>query len=87
MLEVLRALYRDPSLSTSYDFQFVQNRLFSVLLRSRLQFAARTFLLICSTYTLVWLFLLLSAGTSLLNVDAHEFYDRFKAAGGLHSPS
>jgi CRP-like cAMP-binding protein len=84
MLEVLRALYRDPRLSTSYDFQFVQNRLFSVLLKARLQFADRTFLLICSTYTLVWLFLLFSAGTSLLNLNAHELYDRFKAAGGLH---
>ena len=78
------ALYRDPRLSTSYDFQFVQNRLFSVLLKARLQFADRTFLLICSTYTLVWLFLLFSAGTSLLNLNAHELYDRFKAAGGLH---
>ena len=37
MLELLRALYRDPRLSTSYDFKFVQNRLFSVLLRSRLR--------------------------------------------------
>ena len=84
MLELLRALYCDPRLSTSYDFKFVQNRLFSVLLRSRLQFADRSFLLICSGYTLVWLFLLFSAGTSLLNVNAPELFARFKAAGGLH---
>lgn len=84
MLDLLRALYRDPRLSTSYDFMFAQNRLFSVLLRSRIQFADRTFLLICSTYTLVWLFLLFSAGTTLLDVNAMELFHRFKAAGGLH---
>ncbi|MBC7368594.1 MAG: PH domain-containing protein, partial [Undibacterium sp.] len=84
MLDLLRALYRDPRLSTSYDFMFAQNRLFSVLLRSRIKFADRTFLLVCSSYTLVWLFLLFSAGTSLLNVNAPELFQRFKAAGGLH---
>lgn len=87
MLELLRALYSDPRLSTSYDFKFVKNRLFSVLLRSRLQLANRTFLFICSAYTLVWLFLLFSAGASLLDVNAAELYHRFKAAGGLHFTS
>ncbi len=84
MLSLLRALYRDPQLTTTYDFLFAQNRLFSVLLRSRLRFADRKFLLVCAGYTLVWLFLVCLAGGALLHVNAFTLVHRFQAARGLH---
>jgi CRP-like cAMP-binding protein len=84
LASLLRALYHDPQLSTNYDFMFAQNQLFTVLLRARLKFADRKYLLVCAGYTLVWLFLVFLAGCALLHVNAFDLLRRFQAAGGLH---
>ncbi len=84
MLALLRGLYGDVRLATTYDFMFMQNQLFSVLLRARLKFADRRFLLIASGYTLVWFALLFLTGCVLLQVNALDLLRRFQASGGLH---
>jgi cAMP-dependent protein kinase regulator len=83
-LALLRGLYHDPALATAYNFAFVQHRMLSVLARARQRFDDRKFLLMCAGYTLVWLLLVLLAGTALLNVNALELWRHYLAAGGLH---
>ena len=84
MLDLLRGLYGDVRLATTYDFMFMQNQLFSVLLKARLKFADRHFLLIAAGYTLAWFALLFLTGCALLEVNALDLLRRFQASGGLH---
>jgi CRP-like cAMP-binding protein len=83
LLDLLKALYRDPRLATAYDLVFAQNRLFALLLRTRQQFADRRFLLACAGATLVWLLVLFLTGCVLLQANAGDLVERFHAAGGL----
>lgn len=82
--DLLRALYHDPKLSTTYDFLFVRNQLFPVLLRSKIKYANRKFLAVCSGVTLAWLLLVFLSGCALLQLNAIELLRRFQAAGGLN---
>ncbi len=84
LLDLLRALYGDVRLAMTYDFKFIQNQLFNVLIRARLKFADRRFLLITTSYTAVWFVILFLGGCALLEVNALELVRRFNDAGGLH---
>jgi CRP-like cAMP-binding protein len=84
MLDLLRGLYGEVRLATTYDFMFMQNQLFSVFLKARMKFADRRFLRIAAGYTLAWFVLLFLTGCALLEVNALDLLRRFNAAGGLH---
>ena len=81
---LLRTLYRDPQLDTARDFMFVRNRLFTLLMRSRLQFPDRRFLLASVGGTLAWLLIVFLTGCLLLQANALDLLRHFRAAGGLH---
>jgi CRP-like cAMP-binding protein len=81
---LLRTLYRDPELATAHDFMFVRNRLFTLLLRSRLKFGDRRFLLISLGCSLAWLLVAFLTGCLLLRASALDLLRHFRAAGGLH---
>ncbi len=80
---LLSALYHDPRLATAYDLKFVQNQLLLVLLRAKLKFADRRFLVACANFTVVWLALMFLAGCALLQANAWELILSFRAAGGF----
>jgi CRP-like cAMP-binding protein len=82
--DLLRTLYRDPQLATTHDFLFVRNRLFTLLLRSRLKFADRRFLLVSVGGALGWLLIVFLIGCLLLQANALELLRHFRAAGGFH---
>ncbi len=82
--DLLRTLYRDPELATNRDFMFVRNRLFTLLLRSRLLFPDRRFLLISVGATLGWLLVVFLTGCLLLQANALDLVRHFRAAGGFH---
>jgi len=82
--DLLRTLYRDPQLATTHDFLFVRNRLFTLLLRSRLKYADRSFLLVSVVVALVWLLAVLLLGCLLLRANAMDLLRHFRAAGGFH---
>jgi CRP-like cAMP-binding protein len=84
LLDLLHALYGDVRLAITYDFKFIQNQLFNVLLRARLKFTDRRFLLIAASYTVVWMGILFLGGCALLEVNALELLQRFHDSGGLH---
>ena len=81
---LLRTLYRDPQLATTRDFMFVRNRLFTLLLQSRLKFPDRRFLLVSVGGTLAWLLIVFLTGCLLLRASALDLLRHFRAAGGLH---
>lgn len=81
--DLLSALYHDPRLATTYNLRFVQNQLLLVLLRSKLKFADRRFLLACANFTVVWLALVFLAGCALLQANAWDLILSFSAAGGF----
>lgn len=81
---LLRTLYRDPQLATAHDFMFVRNRLFTLLLRSRLKFPDRSFLIVSVGGTLAWLLTAFLTGCLLLRASALDLLRHFRAAGGLH---
>ena len=83
--DLLRTLYRDPQLATTHDFMFVRNRLFTLLLWSRLKFADRHFLAANAIGTLAWLLAVFLTGCLFLNANALDLLRRFRAAGGLHA--
>ncbi len=82
--DLLRTLYRDPTLATTHDFMFVRNRLFTQQLWSRLKIADRRFLVANGVATLAWLLGIFLTSCLLLNANALEMLRRFRAAGGLH---
>ena len=82
--DLLRTLYRDPRLATTHDFMFVENRLFTLLLWSRLKFADRRFLLISTGCALAWLLVVSLIGCLLLEANALDLLRRFRAEGGFH---
>jgi len=84
MLDLLHALYGDVRLAITYDFKFIQNQLFNVLLRARLKFTDRRFLLIATSYTVLWLVILFLGGCALLQVNAFALVQRFQESGGVH---
>ncbi|SDR66012.1 cyclic nucleotide-binding domain-containing protein [Opitutus sp. GAS368] len=80
--ELLAVFYRDPQLTTSYDFVFAQDRLFALLGRARRQMADGKYLLACAAGTVVWLLVVFLGGCVLLQTNATELLQRFNAAGG-----
>ena len=84
LLDLLRALYRDPLLATRYDFNFARNRLLGLLRHASAGFADRKFLVACAAATLGWLALVFLAGCTLLQAHALDLLRRFQAAGGFH---
>lgn len=85
--EIFAAMYRDPQLATSYDFVFVRERLFAVLSRARQGMADGKFLLACAIATVVWLVVVFLGGCVLLQTNATDLWQRFKASGGAHYAS
>jgi hypothetical protein len=82
--DLLHTLYREPRPDTSSDFMFVRNRLFTLLLRSRLKIPDRRFLLISVGSTLAWLLLVFLIGCLLLQANALDLLRHFIEAGGFH---
>ena len=80
---LLSALYHDPRLTTTYDLKFVQNQLLLVLLRAKLKFADRRFLIACANFTVIWLALVFFAGCALLHANAWDLILSFNASGGF----
>ena len=84
MLDLLHALYGEVPLAISYDFKFIQNQLFNVLLSSLLKFTDRRFLLIATSYTVLWLVILFLGACALLQFSAFALVQRFQDSGGVH---
>lgn len=83
LMALLRALYRDPPLDTARNLAFTQKQSLLVLLRARVKFTDKRFLLTCAGYTVVWLTLLFLAGSALLHANAWELLQRFRESGHL----
>jgi len=83
--DILRALYCDPKLATASSFMFLQNRLFTVLLKARLQFAHRKYLLVFSGYALAWLVLVFTTGCLLAHANALDLLQHFYAGRSLRA--
>lgn len=83
LMALLRALYREPPLDTARNFAFAQKQTLAMLLRSRLKFTDKRFLLTCAGYTVVWLLLLFLAGSALLQANAWELLEKFREGSGL----
>ena len=83
MLDLLRALFRDPRLSTSTRFIFASSRPAALLSQARQQFSDRKYLLAGITATVIWLGLVFVIGCVLVQANAVDLLHRFYAAGGL----
>lgn len=80
--DLLKALYHDPQLATSYDFVLAQDRLLTLLRSARQQLADQKYLLACAVATVGWLLVIFLGGCVLLQTNATELMTRFHAAGG-----
>lgn len=80
LLDLLGALYRDPHLATAYDFVLARDRLFRLLTRARQQLADRKYLFACAGATVVWLALVLLAGSALLRLSPAQSVAKVGAA-------
>lgn len=83
MWDLLRALFRDPRLSTRTHFVFAPSRPFAMLAQARQQFSDRNFLFAGTVATVVWLALVFAVGCLLFQANAVNLLHRFYLAGGL----
>ncbi|MBS0661927.1 MAG: cyclic nucleotide-binding domain-containing protein [Verrucomicrobia bacterium] len=83
MWDLLRALFRDPRLSTRTSFVFAASKPFALLAQARQQFSDRRFLLAGTSVTIVWLALVFVVGCLLFQANAVDLLHRFYLAGGL----
>ena len=83
MWDLLRALFRDPRLSTRTSFVFAVNTPFALLAQAKQQFSDRRFLFAGTCTTIVWLGLVFAVGCLLFQANAVDLLHRFYAAGGL----
>ena len=83
MWDLLRALFRDPRLSTRTHFVFAPSRPFALLAQARQQFSDRRFILAGTGATVVWLALVFVIGCLLFQAHAVDLLHRFYVAGGL----
>ncbi|MDB6168010.1 MAG: hypothetical protein JWM88_874 [Verrucomicrobia bacterium] len=82
-LDLIRAGFRDPRLSTRTRFVFAPNRPFAMLTHARQQFSDRTFIIAGTVATVLWLALVFVTGCVLFEANAVDLVHRFYAAGGL----
>lgn len=79
---LLRSLYRRYPLSTTHDFVFVQNKLLWTLINARIKFTDKSYLLIFSAYTLIWLFTVFRANLTAFDLNINELTTLYVASGG-----
>ncbi|WP_309384741.1 cyclic nucleotide-binding domain-containing protein [Cerasicoccus frondis] len=79
---LLRSLYRRYPLSTTHDFVFVQNKVLWTLINARIKFTDKTYLLIYSAYTLIWLFTICVANINSFDLNVRNLTDRYVLSGG-----
>lgn len=84
LLDLLRALYRDPLLAAAHDFPLAAGRLPGLLRSAQTGLADRKLLLARTGATVAWLLLVFLAGCVLARANAVELLQRFRAAGGFH---
>jgi CRP-like cAMP-binding protein len=82
--DLLRALFREPQPDTTRDFMFVSNKLFTLLLRSRLKVPDRRYLLISVGSMLAWLLIVFLTGCFLLQANALALLRHFFVGSGFH---
>lgn len=78
---LLRSLYRRYPLSTTHDFIFVQNKLLWTLINARIKFTDKSYLLIFSAYTLIWLFTVFWANLSAFDLNVNELTTHYINSG------
>ncbi len=79
---LLRSLYRRYPLSTTHDFIFVQNKLLWTLLNARIKFADKSYLLIFSAFTIIWLFTVFMANLTAFDLNLNELTSLYVSSGG-----
>ncbi len=84
LLDLLRALYRDPLLSGASDPKLAPGRRSGLWRAAQAGLAGRNFLLARAGATLAWLLLVFLAGCVLVRANALDLFKRFSAAGGFH---
>jgi CRP-like cAMP-binding protein len=84
LLDLLRALYRDPMLAAGPEVRLAESRLPGLLRAAQTGLADRKFLLARGGATLAWLLLVFLAGCMLARANALDLLKRFSAAGGFH---
>jgi len=84
LLDALGALYREPHLSTAGDFVLARDRVVRLLTRARQQLADRKYLFACAAATVVWLGLVLLAGSALLRLSPAQSVQKVEAAVATH---
>ncbi|MDB6127572.1 MAG: hypothetical protein JWM35_1468 [Verrucomicrobia bacterium] len=83
MLDLLRAMFRDPRQSTRTRFIFASSRPFALLAEARHQFTDRKFILAGTIATIIWLALVFITVCVLFQANAVDLLHRFYLAGGL----
>lgn len=73
---LLSSLYRQVTLSTTRDFLFVQNRLLTTMLNTKLKFADKKYLLVYGFYTLGWTLVVFWSNVGVFDLNAVALFQQ-----------